>query len=774
MRKRGLVTASLIGMFALAGCWSGGDSGWVMEGGPQNGVESGTGAGAMTWEEEVEAGIMPACLENPMGTIADFNVLVFGDMTQSYTDVEGRVAVGGNATLNGFYAGALLPYDITRFDLIVGGNLVFENGAVRNGAIIYAGSGSIAENVTSDRIIQGTVPVDFTATGSILVEMSQQLGLLPVNGSTTIGESDGVRHAITLVGSNVVNVFSVNGADLANAYQLAIQAPENASVLVNVRGPGPFNFVNMGTFLTGGITADHVMFNFPDAVPPMNGQPGSAMRIESVQFLGSILAPNVSVSFPQGLLIGQMFAASLEGGGQTNLMLFDACLPIPPCIPACEVGYQCLSRECVDVDECLAGTDNCLDTETCNNIDGSFVCCDTVSEVFDTESEVCECATGFQADAPGTCVDIDECTVGSDTCLEGETCNNTVGSFVCCDTATEVFDGGTEACICADGYELNVESVCVDIDECANDTDGCAQNCQNTIGSHTCSCNGGYVLNADGHACDDIDECATAGWCSQGEENPLQTDAVCQNTVGGFTCECVLPYSSSSAEEVHDCVGHAMQVTTVESDGDTVVGWGSGADTIYGYDGNDSIDGGGANDYIDGGTGNDSLLGGAGNDEVRGGLGNDTVAGGSSDDMLYGEAGDDTLIGNIGTNSSTGGNDKMYGGDGADSLFAEGSAILEGNGGGDIFAPWYLSGASSSLTFYVKDFSLADGDHVAQKGRTGSWRLYNDPCSTSSISQCGGPACRVTFKDSSDRFHIYLCGVSRNDAQEACYQALTL
>ena len=41
----------------------------------------------------------------------------------------------------------------------------------------------------------------------------------------------------------------------------------------------------------------------------------------------------------------------------------------------------------------------------------------------------------------------------------------------------------------------------VDIDECAEGTDGCAQNCSNTIGSYTCSCGSGYRLASDGHSC---------------------------------------------------------------------------------------------------------------------------------------------------------------------------------------------------------------------------------------------------------------------------------
>ena len=41
-----------------------------------------------------------------------------------------------------------------------------------------------------------------------------------------------------------------------------------------------------------------------------------------------------------------------------------------------------------------------------------------------------------------------------------------------------------------------------DIDECNEDSDGCAQTCTNTIGSYICSCGSGYRLASDAHGCD--------------------------------------------------------------------------------------------------------------------------------------------------------------------------------------------------------------------------------------------------------------------------------
>ena len=47
-------------------------------------------------------------------------------------------------------------------------------------------------------------------------------------------------------------------------------------------------------------------------------------------------------------------------------------------------------------------------------------------------------------------------------------------------------------------------SVLLDNNECAEIENECDQNCQNTDGSYTCSCNMGYTLDANGHTCNGI------------------------------------------------------------------------------------------------------------------------------------------------------------------------------------------------------------------------------------------------------------------------------
>ena len=46
-----------------------------------------------------------------------------------------------------------------------------------------------------------------------------------------------------------------------------------------------------------------------------------------------------------------------------------------------------------------------------------------------------------------------------------------------------------------------LHSIHTDINECSNGTHTCSQTCTNTNGSFTCGCYSGFLLDADGYAC---------------------------------------------------------------------------------------------------------------------------------------------------------------------------------------------------------------------------------------------------------------------------------
>lgn len=78
-------------------------------------------------------------------------------------------------------------------------------------------------------------------------------------------------------------------------------------------------------------------------------------------------------------------------------------------------------------------------------------------------------------------------------------------------------------------YNTTSDIIFLDIDECSTNTDGCDQECRNTVGSFECNCGNGYTLADNGKACLDINE------CTDGTHNCQQ---MCTNTNGGFMCNC--------------------------------------------------------------------------------------------------------------------------------------------------------------------------------------------------------------------------------------------
>ena len=52
------------------------------------------------------------------------------------------------------------------------------------------------------------------------------------------------------------------------------------------------------------------------------------------------------------------------------------------------------------------------------------------------------------------------------------------------------------------GNNIIICDIIIERNECDEISNQCEQNCHNIAGSYNCSCNTGYTLNNDGHACD--------------------------------------------------------------------------------------------------------------------------------------------------------------------------------------------------------------------------------------------------------------------------------
>jgi choice-of-anchor A domain-containing protein len=235
----------------------------------------------------------------------DYNLFLLKDYTQG-TDVQGKVAAGGNITMNNFAVGAGLPDSDIANTLVAGGNLTLSNGAIWGDAW-YGGSYSANTTVSSIRgsVAQGT-PIDFAFEGSRLRVLSARLASLTANGTTT-RESWG---GIMLRGTNPsLNVFQVPASAFTGATLLYIEAPAGSLAVVNISGASA-TFTGFGHSFAGGLDQHGVLYNFVDA---------TAINGSGFGFWGTVLAPHADISFSNGSFDGGIYARALTGYAEGHI-----------------------------------------------------------------------------------------------------------------------------------------------------------------------------------------------------------------------------------------------------------------------------------------------------------------------------------------------------------------------------------------------------------------------------------------------------------------------
>lgn len=254
------------------------------------------------------------CLPTPLGAAQGTNVFVLGDAYLRSSDVQGRMVVCGNASLQSYSVGSAL---IGLQDALkVNGNLTYTSGTIYGNAMV-AGAASLS-NVTlanGGTVLGASVPECVTAQ-SELTGLSTQFCALQANGQVSFQYG-----VLNLNGNNpLTNVFHITSAQLATANTLRIHVPPGSSALVNVSG-GSATWQHMGIFLEG-IDASRVLSNFCNA---------TNLSIAGIAIPGSVLAPQASVQFNNGNIDGTLVAASLDGYGESHSVAFTGCVgPQPP------------------------------------------------------------------------------------------------------------------------------------------------------------------------------------------------------------------------------------------------------------------------------------------------------------------------------------------------------------------------------------------------------------------------------------------------------------
>jgi choice-of-anchor A domain-containing protein len=251
---------------------------------------------------QLTVGRCPICINLRLN---DYNLFLLEDYNGGH-DVVGKVAAGGNITMEDFSVGHGQPDNGISNTLVAGGNLTLNRGRVWGDAW-YGGAYSTNPSVTHPRgsAARGT-PIHFAARFAELRSQSSQLASLPVNGTTTREVWGGVMMNGT---STHVNVFEVNASAFNGAVLWSIDAPAGSFAVVNIRGASA-NFGGLGIHFSGGIDQHGVLFNFVDA---------TRITAQGFGFWGTVLAPYAHVNLTNGSFDGGIYAKSFTGNAEGHI-----------------------------------------------------------------------------------------------------------------------------------------------------------------------------------------------------------------------------------------------------------------------------------------------------------------------------------------------------------------------------------------------------------------------------------------------------------------------
>ena len=258
------------------------------------------------------------------------NVLVQNNFQSQFSEVQGVLAVGGNATLFNYGVDLLsTPYGgAGGYGLVVGGDLTFSSGSVgtlvTNPAQTYYGGVLSGASVSYTGGFNTVNPLSFSSLFNQASIASAALAGYSNTGATTlnVGGIFGNPGGLTLTGdgSSAVQVFSISGTDLQTRNQIVVNnVPVTSTILVNVTGA----FAQLASVDgTGPFTAfgGNVLFNFSGATQVNFAQTG---------LYASVLAPNALITSNSGHIQGLVIAKDWNGNLEAQPGVAPMLLAVP-------------------------------------------------------------------------------------------------------------------------------------------------------------------------------------------------------------------------------------------------------------------------------------------------------------------------------------------------------------------------------------------------------------------------------------------------------------
>eukprot|EP01029_Cantina_marsupialis_P030370 TRINITY_DN81_c0_g4_i1.p1 TRINITY_DN81_c0_g4~~TRINITY_DN81_c0_g4_i1.p1 ORF type:complete len:2351 (-),score=897.00 TRINITY_DN81_c0_g4_i1:864-7916(-) len=336
---------------------------------------------------------------------------------------DGLLAVGGDCRLQTYGIGyATLTADIpnlggytNRNDLVVGGALSFEGGAVTSKGNVWVGNMASStinptNNITPPGKLYTGLGLDFPLHTARLKALSEKLAALPATGSNR-WHTDAPRRRVFYGTRSDINVFEVECSNIKLAYEYTLTIPYDSDK--DIRPLVIVNFINDDNnecTIDGGDfngiwhnedIMSRTIFNF---------QSIQTVHIDAVKMTGTVIAMQANVEFAKGDIIGHMFAKSLgqvaTSNGVYEFPLFNGVVPWntdlsgywgEDPLPSCNVDHGKLDedvRECECWDPINFGGDDCsIDCKDMCNNHGQCLCVEFNADgtCVKSSSDECEC-----------------------------------------------------------------------------------------------------------------------------------------------------------------------------------------------------------------------------------------------------------------------------------------------------------------------------------------------------------------------------------------------
>ena len=260
-----------------------------------------------------------------LGAASNYNAFIHQNFSSTGSDVEGRVAAGGNVSISNYsinIKNSQQLYTDTNVlpALVVGGDLNFTSGEIAGdvyvgGDYTPTGSGTITNGSLNNMAVAPVAPINFDTEFAFLNDLSANLGLLAANGvaKDLYSSNQYLKGAGENGLANDLHVFNLDASDmLFNVYHLSA-VDQGDTVLLNIAGTdittswGDFGGDNNSATSLRNMS-DNVIFNFFEA---------ETLNIKAALY-GSILAPKADIKAPYGVIWGQVIANSWQGNTQIN------------------------------------------------------------------------------------------------------------------------------------------------------------------------------------------------------------------------------------------------------------------------------------------------------------------------------------------------------------------------------------------------------------------------------------------------------------------------